>query len=259
MNWLDKRFLRTRTEEAFVSYDECRISDREERNGTSSAPETNSRWFYTELDFNAWLVEEDRPGQGSHARGSFVKKGGDWRCVSAKEPKPLPQQICWHAEYSDSVGIKACRYGSTEWSQCVCYATIWKAPWMVDQEMGFKHEWRNSLLSSQMLCKWDDGRFSLNTFLLSFRMMVRSWSGRSVNMMMAGRLARLVVSRTEKFSVFQNTTKWISALWSTGTHYGRLGLETLVQSVFPHSTTTPIFFLDIVLLIATNCQKPSRR
>lgn len=94
MNWLDKRFPRTRTGQPFVSDNEREISDREERNGTSSTPETNPRWFYTEIDFNAWLVEEDRPGQGSHARGSFVKKGGDWRCVRAQEAKPLRQHIC---------------------------------------------------------------------------------------------------------------------------------------------------------------------
>lgn len=93
MDWLDERFPRIRMEGHFVSVDETETSD-QEPNDTNISEETNPRWFYTEADFNQWLVEEDRQGQGSHPRGSFVKKGGDWRCVSAEVPEPLLQNSC---------------------------------------------------------------------------------------------------------------------------------------------------------------------
>lgn len=69
-------------EESSVTDNDTKISDQEERNGSDSSEGANHRFFYTEVDFNHWLAEEDKPSQGSHPRGSFVKKGGDWRCVS---------------------------------------------------------------------------------------------------------------------------------------------------------------------------------
>lgn len=47
----------------------------------AASPEgTCDKWFYTEVDINHWIAEGI---QNSHPRGSFVKEGGDWRCVSA--------------------------------------------------------------------------------------------------------------------------------------------------------------------------------
>lgn len=82
MDWLDKRFPRIRMEESSVTDNDSKISDREERDGSDSSEGATHKFFYTEVDFNHCLAEEDRPSQGSHPRGSFVKKGGDWRCVS---------------------------------------------------------------------------------------------------------------------------------------------------------------------------------
>lgn len=64
---------------------------REEQNGTDSSEGNNHRWFYAKVDFNQWMAGRNHPSQGSHRRGSFVKEGGDWRCVSAKVPDPLLQ------------------------------------------------------------------------------------------------------------------------------------------------------------------------
>ncbi|MCJ1466230.1 hypothetical protein MMC07_004849 [Pseudocyphellaria aurata] len=65
IDWLDKRFPW--------------ISNRKERNGPDLSRD-NVRLLYTEADFSQWLVEEDKISQGSHPRGGFVKKGGDWKC-----------------------------------------------------------------------------------------------------------------------------------------------------------------------------------
>lgn len=79
IDWLDKRFPQ--------------MSNRKERNGPDSSRD-NVRLFYTEVDFSQWLVGEDKASQGSHPRGGFVKKGGDWRCVSTDEPESLLQNSC---------------------------------------------------------------------------------------------------------------------------------------------------------------------
>lgn len=94
MDWLDKRFPWIPMEQPFASDDDTEMDDREEPNSTDKAKETNPRWFYTELDFGQWLFEQDRPSQGGHPRGSFVKKGGEWRCVSAKMLSSLLQNRC---------------------------------------------------------------------------------------------------------------------------------------------------------------------
>lgn len=94
MDWLDKRFPHTLMEKPFVSEDNTEMSGQAEGNGSASSEGTNPRWFYTEIDFHQWIVQENRSSQGGHPRGSFVKKGGDWRCVSAKVPEPLLQSSC---------------------------------------------------------------------------------------------------------------------------------------------------------------------
>ena len=129
MDWLDERLPQIRVGKSFVSTDETDPFDEtdpidetdptnetdpteetdpvdetdssDEKGASDQGPNdadisegTNPRWFYTEANFNQWLVEEDRPSQGSHPRGSFVKKGGDWRCVSAEVPGPLLQNSC---------------------------------------------------------------------------------------------------------------------------------------------------------------------
>lgn len=90
MDWLDKQFPRIRTEEPFASDDDTEMDGRDKQNKTDSFKEANPRWFYTEIDFGQW----HRPSQGGHPRGSFVKEGGDWRCVSAKMPSSLLQNGC---------------------------------------------------------------------------------------------------------------------------------------------------------------------
>lgn len=81
MDWLDKMYPTFQEEDVHPTQNELDTPLRE--NQTSSSELIGHRWFYTEVDFTHWLVEDGQKNQGNHPRGSFVKEGGDWRCVSA--------------------------------------------------------------------------------------------------------------------------------------------------------------------------------